>query len=311
MQKVNPQLNQFSSVYQVPKPIYSGQNFNQNSPKYLPTVYLYQANQINYQNPSNQNYSQYNPTTTSGIFRKNSPTSSNPKTSPTKISFGQSPGSNINQGSIIPPDSNDILKSKISESVMQPLNNLIQVVSDSVLNIQSGIERINREQTSVVHSPSCFNLVIEVKQKSQYEMMWIQTRNYQSGNPNDYIVSLPLSWQQQIIVNVQMDPINENSVLSYLIDLIDNPLKLADYVDKIFARLNNPTNELNPYEFKEFLDLTASGMNAPMADSNYIMNQFNLIKRNQQNLISRLEMQDYVKRLYKAIVNFGNSCFNK
>jgi len=84
---------------------------------------------------------------------------------------------------------------------------------------------------------------------------------------------------------------------------------MSDFVDRIFARINNSSSGLNPIEFKEFYDLTASGMNAPMLDSKFIMSQFNQIRKAQPNIISRIEMQDYVRSLYKAIIAFSYTCY--
>ena len=124
------------------------------------------------------------------------------------------------------------------------------------------------------------------------------------------LIPLDPSWEKQIRKNVINDPKNESLVVAFIIDMMDNSVKMSKFIDGVFTKLNIRQNELSSIEFKEFFDLTSSGMNAQMLDSSYIMNQFNLIPKAKQNVLSKQEMQKYVIRLYKLIVNYVISFLN-
>lgn len=118
------------------------------------------------------------------------------------------------------------------------------------------------------------------------------------------LVKLDNSWTAQLRNNAKLDPRNEKIVMEHLLELTNNSLKMKSLIDDIFSTLNNNSNELSAIEFKEFYDLTAKGMNAPQLDSNYIISEFNSIHKSKSGFLSKLEMQQYVTRLYKSIINF-------
>ena len=133
---------------------------------------------------------------------------------------------------------------------------------------------------------------------------------YKNQNQSE-IIGLDPSWEKQIRLNVNRDPRNESLVIAFIIDMMDNSDKMSKFINGVFAKLNIKNNELTPIQFKDFFDMTSSGMNAPFLDSSYIMNQFNLIPKAQPNVLSKEEMQSYVIRLYSSLVNFAVSCLNQ
>ena len=76
-----------------------------------------------------------------------------------------------------------------------------------------------------------------------------------STNTNDSIPLDPL-WKNQIANNVNSDQKNETLVMSFLVEMIENPYKMSSFIDGVFAKLNAKKNELDPLQFKEFFDLT-------------------------------------------------------
>lgn len=116
-------------------------------------------------------------------------------------------------------------------------------------------------------------------------------------------VRLDNTWEQQLRNNARLDPRNEKLVMAHLSELINDQTKMRGLINDIFATLENRSNDFSAKNFKDFYDLTAKGMNAQILDQNYIMNEFNSLNQSKPGYISRDELQRYVTRLYRSIVN--------
>lgn len=191
-------------------------------------------------------------------------------------------------------------RQKFSQNLFEPLNKMIEIVTATVNQVTQEISKVTSQDRLITEAP-----IQEVSGITAYE---IKSPGGKGLSPNQLPIefySLHPLWAEQIKASFVLDPVNEVKVLEHLVDLITDSNKMVELIESIFSKLNNGGVLLNSIEFKEFYDLTAAGMNAPLLDSVYIMKEYNSILKEDPLGISKYEMQLYVTKLYKGIVNYA------
>lgn len=205
------------------------------------------------------------------------------------------------------------IESQNNESVNLPLTNNNQNLgitsqgSDkSNSEVLSELSKDNNENRKYLENRNNFREISMKDLKDPPPGINYKANDSSIGN----LVKLENSWATQIRNNAKLDPRNERIVMEHLVELTNDSVKMKNLIDDIFCTLNNNSNELSAIEFKEFYDLTGKGMKAPQLDSSYIMSEFNSISKTKFGFVTKLEMQQYVTRLYKSIINFLSKNIN-
>ena len=231
--------------------------------------------------------------------------------------FGKDNPSNINNIDILrsqnkdsvslnQPPMPDPMKIRILESVYQPLEKVLQATQAGIATIKNQLEIIGKQSQNAYPSP-----IKSIIPSNITTNEFIHQQNYYRQNPNINSFIIHPLWQKKIKENITLDPSNEEKVVLHLHELITDPFQMSELIDSIFLTLNNSTNLLSSIEFKEFYDLTSSGMNAPQLDTTYIMNEYLFIPKADPLGISKSELKLYVSKMYQAIINFAQSYINQ